>query len=505
MTIREAGMSGVPLGRLVSDFAEAGTARNILVQGLSLDSRKTRPGDLFFAVAGHQGHGLQYREEVRRRGACAILYDPRGGGRELVLGCEGMVCIPLESLHQKVGFIADRFFARPSQHLDVIAATGTNGKTSCSHFLAQALSGPKPAGIIGTLGWGLPGGLHPTEQTTPDAIEIHSILARLHALSVATVAVEASSHGLVQGRLNGVRITSALYTNITRDHLDYHGSQDAYVAAKMGLLDFPGLASVVLNSDDPYTRAVAERAPAGARLIAFSAAGRRDCSLPTLCAERTLQESDGLRMEVSFEGAVAEARAPVFGNYNAENMLGTLGVMLGMGYGLVEAVERIGKIRPVPGRMEQVRSADGVTAVVDYAHTPDALSRVLQGLRVHCRGRLWVVFGCGGERDRGKRPLMGRAAERWADHVVVTDDNPRHEDGDAIVADILSGCRGGGITVQRDRRLAIQFAIQSAEPQDLVLVAGKGHERVQHIGSERLPFDDREVVRSIVQGRAGVA
>lgn len=500
-----AGRSGFRLDTLLSGFADVGDARNIFVRGLSLDSRRTRPGDLFFAIAGHQGHGLQYREEVRRRGACAILYDPQGGGRELVRSCEEIVCIGVESLNQKVGLIADRFFDRPSRDLEVIAVTGTNGKTSCSHFLAHALSGPKPAGVIGTLGWGQLGHLHPGEQTTPDAIEVHSILSTLRSQSLGAVAIEASSHGLVQGRLNGVHIRSALYTNITRDHLDYHGTLDAYVAAKMRLLDFPGLESLVVNADDPQTRAAAARAPAGTRVVAFSASGCGDLPVPTLRAGKIAQQGDGLRIEVHFDGCEAEVRAPVFGDYNAENLLGTLGVLLGLGYGLTEAVERLEKVRPVPGRMEHVRSADGVIAVVDYAHTPDALNRVLQSLRAHCRGRLWVVFGCGGERDRGKRPLMGQAAERWADRVVVTDDNPRHEDGDAIVADILSGCARRDTAVQRDRRLAIEFAIQAAEPQDLVLVAGKGHERVQDIGSARLPFDDREVVRSLVDSRSGAA
>lgn len=502
---RDAGKPGVPLNQLLSGLAEPTPGQKILVHGLSLDSRGTRSGDLFFAIAGHQGHGLQYRQQVIRKGACAILYDPQGGGRELVRGCEEIVCIPVPSLNQKVGFIADRFFDRPSHDLDVIAITGTNGKTSCSHFLAHALCGPRPAGVIGTLGWGQPGRLHPTEQTTPDAIEVHAILAELRSQSMGAVAIEASSHGLVQGRLNGVQIKSALYTNITRDHLDYHGTQDAYVEAKMRLLDFPGLASLVLNADDPHTGGIIRRAPAGADVIAFSVSGRRDLTVPTLYAERVEQEADGLCMEVIFDGCVAEIGAPVFGDYNAENILGTLGVLLGMGYGLTEGVERVGKIRPVPGRMEHLRSPDGVTAVVDYAHTPDALDRVLKSLRAHCRGRLWVVFGCGGERDRGKRPLMGQAAERWADRVVVTDDNPRREDGDAIVADILSGCSGGDVTVQRDRRLAIQLAIRSAEPQDLVLVAGKGHERVQDLGSVQLPFDDREVVQGLVHARVAAA
>lgn len=494
---------GVGLAELLSGFADTGYGEQISVHGLSLDSRTVRPGDLFCAIAGHQGHGLQYHQEVIRKGACAILYDPQGGGRELARRCVGVRCIPVETLQQKVGSIADRFFGHPSRDLDVIAVTGTNGKTSCSHFVAQALSGPRPAAVIGTLGWGPPASLRPTQQTTPDAIEVHSILSKLRSNTVGAVAIEASSHGLVQGRLNGVRLKSALYTNITRDHLDYHGTLDAYVEAKMRLLDFAGLESLVLNADDRLTCRAAERAPAGINTIAFSAAGNRHPRVPTLYATGIEQDSQGLTMEVTFDGSVADVRAPVFGDYNAENLLGTLGVLLAMRYGLSEAAERVGKVRPIPGRMEHFSGPDGVTAVVDYAHTPDALNRVLKSLRAHCRGRLWVVFGCGGERDAGKRPMMGQAAERWADSVVLTDDNPRHEDGDAIVADILSGCSGRGITVQRDRRLAIEFAIRQAEPQDIVLVAGKGHESIQDLGSARLPFDDREVVQTLIRARAG--
>jgi UDP-N-acetylmuramoyl-L-alanyl-D-glutamate--2,6-diaminopimelate ligase len=493
---------GVPLGRLLTGFAEAGSAAGLPVTGLSLDSRKMRQGDLFCAIAGHQGHGLQYLGDVLARGPCAILYDPQGGGRELARGCSGTQSIAVESLHHKVGFIADRFFSNPSEGLNVIAVTGTNGKTSCSHFLANALGGGGHAAVIGTLGWGRPGELQPCAQTTPDAIEIHAMLARLKQDGMTSVALEASSHGLVQGRLNGVRARSALYTNITRDHLDYHGTLDAYVEAKLALLDFPELRSVAFNADDARACLVADRAREGIELIAFSRAGTAHPDVPTVCAGRVEQAPEGLRMEIRYAGSVAEVHAPVFGDYNAENLLGALAVLLGMGYGLSESAERLAMVRPVPGRMEHVRSADGVTAIVDYAHTPDALDRVLQTLRGHCGQTLWVVFGCGGERDRGKRPLMGRVAERWADRVVVTDDNPRHEDGDAIVADILSGCQTDTVVVERDRRQAVEWVIDQAEPGDVVVVAGKGHERFQDLGSVTIPFDDRQVVREALQARA---
>lgn len=489
------------LGDLLSGFVESSTVPRIAIRGLNLDSRRTQPGELFLAVAGHQGHGMQHYREAIRRGACAILYDPAGGGQELARTVQGALCVPIDSLHHKVGYLADRFFERPSRHLDVVAVTGTNGKTSCTHFIANALGNHRQAAVIGTLGWGVPGNLIPSEQTTPDAVEIHAQLAALRGQGTRTVAVEASSHGLAQGRLNGVRVKSALFTNITRDHLDYHGTHEAYVEAKMQLLEVPGLESVAFNADDPVTRAISDRVGGAIPTIPFTASARADQPERTLCARRVSHDSDGLRLAVSFGPDTAEVKAPVFGHFNAENVLGALAVLLGRGYGLTDAAERMGQIRAVPGRMEHFHGREGVTAVVDYAHTPDALDRVLSSLKSHCQGALWVVFGCGGERDRGKRPLMGQAAQRWADRLIVTDDNPRREDGDAIVADILAGCGGGKVTVERDRRRAIQSAIESAEADDIVLIAGKGHETTQDIGSTRLAFDDREVVRRLLHAQ----
>ncbi|MGY6213889.1 UDP-N-acetylmuramoyl-L-alanyl-D-glutamate--2,6-diaminopimelate ligase [Methylolobus aquaticus] len=493
------GRQSIPLSELLGGLVPASVGGAVEVSGLCLDSRAVRPGDLFVAVAGHQQHGMQFSAEAVRRGARAILYDPAGGGEAYAGALRDVVCVPAEGLLPKVGFIADRFFGHPSSHLDVIAVTGTNGKTSCTHFLANALTNGDPAAVIGTLGWGVPGRLMPTDQTTPDAIGIHAILAELRAREVRAVALEASSHGLAQGRLNGVLAKAALFTNITRDHLDYHGTHEAYVSAKMRLLDFAGLETVAFNADDPVTRHVGERLPSGVVGIPFSVAGSKTAEPTGVVARRIEQRDDGLRLSVEYTGCDAELVVPLFGNYNAENILGVLAVMLGLGFGLTDSVERLGNVRPVPGRMEHFRSAAGANIVVDYAHTPDALERVLLSLRRGCARDLWVVFGCGGERDRGKRPLMGRIAGELADHVVITDDNPRHEDGDAIVADILAGCVGNDVRVQRDRRQAMQIAIEAAAAGDVVLIAGKGHEVVQDVNGTKTPFDDRVVARELLQ------
>jgi UDP-N-acetylmuramoyl-L-alanyl-D-glutamate--2,6-diaminopimelate ligase len=330
-------------------------------------------------------------------------------------------------------------------------------------------------------------------------VQLQRLLATLADDHVGHLALEASSHGLAQYRLDGVRFAAAGFTNLTRDHLDYHGTQEAYIASKMRLLEFAGLQTIAFNAGDPVTREIGARLPAGVAGIGFSAAGQALPGVRTLVARRVDQMAEGLRMVVDLEGCQAELLTPVFGDYNAENILGALAVLLGMGYGLTDAVERLGKVRPVPGRMEHFRSSAGVSVVVDYAHTPDALEGVLKSLKVHCRGRLCVVFGCGGERDRGKRPLMGRVAGRLADHVIVTDDNPRCEDGDGIVADVLAGCAGRDIRVERDRRQAMQMAIESAGADDIILIAGKGHESFQDVDGTKRPFDDREVTRDLLR------
>jgi UDP-N-acetylmuramoyl-L-alanyl-D-glutamate--2,6-diaminopimelate ligase len=267
----------------------------------------------------------------------------------------------------------------------------------------------------------------------------------------------------------------------------------------MRLLDFAGLETVAFNADDPVTARIGERLPSGAVGMPFSAAGSNAAKHAGVVARQIEQRAEGLRLSVEYAGCDAELVVPLFGHYNAENILGALAVMLGLGYGLADAVERLGKARPVPGRMEHFRNAAGASIVVDYAHTPDALERVLLSLRRGCARELWVVFGCGGERDRGKRPLMGRIAGELADHVLITDDNARREDGDSIVADILAGCAGRDVRVQRDRRRAIQFAIESAAAGDVVLIAGKGHEAMQDVNGTKTPFDDRVVARQFLQ------
>ncbi len=499
-----AGSQGFTLRALLADWADQAHLPDQRVGGLNLDSRKVRPGDLFLALAGHRSHGMAYAEDASARGAGAIAYDPANGGA--VLSRQSGVdipCIAIRALDQCIGLIADKFFGHPSASFDVIGVTGTNGKTSCSHFLAQAFSDDVPCAVIGTLGSGLPAALTRNLNTTPNALEIHAALARFRDMPVQAVAMEVSSHGQVQGRVNGVHFRGALYTNITRDHLDYHGSMEAYVEAKLGLLQSPGMDFAVVNLDDPHAARIMAAAPSALRTIGFScdpaasAAPRR-----TVVAGDIEHRPGGLRFSVQDGGGTATVAVPLFGDFNVENLLGVLAVLLAMGYRLEDAAARLKRVRAVPGRMERfIARPAGPCVVVDYAHTPDALAKVLQSLRRHCQGTLWAVFGCGGERDRGKRPLMGRIAEERADRVIVTDDNPRSEDGDDIVQDILAGCRRAAVPVIRDRRAAIEAAIGGADAADIVLVAGKGHESAQEIRGVKYPFSDRDVVVSVLESR----
>jgi UDP-N-acetylmuramoyl-L-alanyl-D-glutamate--2,6-diaminopimelate ligase len=494
-------MPGFPLAGLLSGFVDSVPDGPMPeVRGLCLDSRRARAGDLFFALAGSQSHGMSHAAAAAAAGACAILYDPARGGADFAKPELGIPCIPAAGLGQQVGHIADRFFGEPSAQLGVVGITGTNGKTSCSHFLATALGTSAPAAVIGTLGWGAPGLLRPTAHTTPDAIEVHSLLAQLLESSFAHVAMEASSHGLDQGRLNGVRFEGCLFTNLSRDHLDYHVTMEAYLEAKLRLVSWPGLEYLAFNLDDSSASAVLARAGDATRKIGFTLTGKHRAwpGVGIVQASAVEHSLGGISFDVRFQGQECRVAAPLFGGFNVENLLGVVAVLVAKGFALEEVARRLEKIRAVPGRMERFCAASGAVAVVDYAHTPDALEQALASLKPHCRRSLWVVFGCGGDRDRGKRPAMGAIAERLADRVVLTDDNPRSEDGGAIIAEIISGCKRRDIRVERDRRLAITHALEQLGTGDVLLVAGKGHEETQEINGVKHPFNDRRLVAELL-------
>jgi UDP-N-acetylmuramoyl-L-alanyl-D-glutamate--2,6-diaminopimelate ligase len=475
-----------------------GLAQDGHIAGLTLDSRKLAPGEAFIALSGSNQHGLKYAAQALERGAAVILYDPSGGGVELAAELKDMPLLAVENLGRELGELAARFYGAPSRKMKVIGITGTNGKTSCSQFLSQLLP---DCGVIGTLGWGEWGKLSATLNTTPDALAVQQMLAALQKQGKKSVAMEVSSHGLEQGRVNGVRFLGAVFTNISRDHLDYHGTMEAYVAAKLSLLEQPGLAFAVVNLDDDYSGHILAAVPAGVAVWGHSRRGKSAATGESLQAGNIRHEPDGIAFDVCWRAQRVTVRTSLVGDFNIDNCLSVLAVLLATGEPIDEAAMKLQRLVPVPGRMERFGGNRQPRVFVDYAHTPDALDKVLSSAGEHCRGNLWVVFGCGGNRDKGKRAEMGAIASRWADHVIVTDDNPRGEDGRDIVNDILAGCRKERVRVVRDRKQAIENAICGADACDWVIIAGKGHEDYQEIAGRRYPFSDAETVQRALEMR----
>jgi UDP-N-acetylmuramoyl-L-alanyl-D-glutamate--2,6-diaminopimelate ligase len=478
---------------------------SIDIVDITLDSRTVRPGSLFLACRGRSQHGLAHAREAAAAGARAILWEPSPGVVPPVLDRQ-VLLISVPDLHAQAGYIADRFFAAPSAKLAVAGVTGTNGKSTCAWLLADALSRcGRPTAYFGTLGHGRIGSLQGSAHTTPDAVTLQRWLAEEVAAGTQAVAMEVSSHALDQDRCAGVRFQAAAFTNLTRDHLDYHGDMAAYAAAKAKLFEWPRLHTRVLNIDDPAGRELALRMRDQEGLWVTSR--QPGAALPAQArfvrARQVSAGANGLELLIDSSTGEAQLRSPLLGEFNAENLLTVLALMLGLGVDLPAACAALAGCRAPAGRMEALGGGDLPLAVVDYAHTPDALQQALSALRAHTGGRLWCVFGCGGERDTGKRAAMGAIAARLADHVLITDDNPRSEDPAAIAEAILAGMpQPGSAEVIHDRAAAIASALARAQPNDTVLIAGKGHEDMQQIDSTRLPFSDVQVARAALSARS---
>lgn len=464
--------------------------------GLATDSRLVRPGDLFLARAGHQAHGGEFVDQAIEAGAAAVAADIDGEVvRQVVRG--GVPVFGIPGLAELIGAIASRFHGHPSHALEVVGVTGTNGKTTVTRLLAHVLHRPdrgRVCGLIGTLGYGLPGALEAGPHTTPDAVALQARLAALRDAGATHVAMEVSSHALAQYRVDGVRFAVAGFTNLSHDHLDYHGDMVTYGRVKRRLFLQPGLRGGLINADDPFGRKLLTESPGMARLWSYGLEAEHG---PLVLGANLCLGDQGLDLEVRTPWGDGHLHSPLLGRFNASNLLAAAGLSGALGLPMDEVLGRLGEVTGIPGRMEAVRGPAGrPLVVVDYAHTPDALAQVLTALRAHTKGRLWCVFGCGGERDRGKRRPMGEAAERGADQVVVTWDNPRGEEPGDIVGQILGGMdQPQRAHVERDRGKAIAHAIDAAGQDDLVLIAGKGHEEVQIVGDRRLPFSDREEAR----------
>ncbi len=473
-------------------------AQGAMIEALSSDSRRCVPGVAFLAYPGEKADGRSHIAEAIGRGASAVVWESEG------FAWRGEWRVPnvgVRDLKARAGELAHEVYGRPSDRLWVCGVTGTNGKTSCSQWIAAALAARGTrAAVIGTLGTGFPGALIDSPNTTPDALEIHRLLRQFLTEGASAVAMEVSSHGLAQGRVHGVAFDCALFTNLSHDHLDYHGSMEAYAQAKAKLFETPGLADAVLNLDDVVGVRLAQRLEgSGVRVIGYSISGARNGG-EYLAATRIRHGE----MEIESTWGRATARVNQLGRFNMANALGVLGCLIAQGIAFEDAVTLLSGLPAVPGRMQQV--GERPLVVVDYAHTPDALEKVLQALSpvaAQRGGRLVAVFGAGGDRDPAKRPAMGAVVSRLADRAVVTSDNPRSEDPLKIIQAIRAGI-SGDCEVEPDRARAIAAAIAGASDADVVLIAGKGHETYQEIAGRRHAFSDVAVARDALRrgGRA---
>jgi len=468
------------------------------IKGIALDSRKVKKDFVFLAVAGAVEHGLVYAKKAIENGAVAIVYEAKGS-EKFSLALFDCYKVEVKGLAEKLGVIADRFYQSPSKKMDVIGITGTNGKTTCSQFLAQLI--PDSA-VIGTLGWGEQGELNKTLNTTPDALDIQHILACFVAQKKKTVVMEVSSHGLEQGRVNAVNFKGAVFTNLSRDHLDYHGSMAAYLAAKLVLFKRPELQFVIVNLDDKNGKIFLNATKSHVKHWAFSAKGKHSDFAENVVAEEVDCSLNGIEFFVCWKKQKILVQSKIVGNFNLENILAVITVRLAQGESLEVAVSKVNELTPVSGRMERFGGRGRPFVFVDFAHTPDALEKLLTGLRKQCSQKLWLVFGCGGNRDKGKRAQMGAIAEKLADRVIITDDNPRLEESKQIINDIRQGFINNKYDVIQNREKAIYQVINQAEKDDCIVIAGKGHENYQEIQGVKHSFSDQLVTQQALLERA---
>jgi len=507
----------VALDYLLEGFIDdslVGQCRDITINALVQDNRKARSGNLFIAHQGFNTHGLLYAQDAVAKGVSVVLWDGDLGfnndKRDEILDSisNKVLCIQCPDLKYKVGAIASRYYEQPSLSLNVIGVTGTDGKTSIAHFLAQCLDAyDVPCGVLGTLGNGFINDLHPTGLTTVDALLVQKTLSDIQQAGAKHVVMEVSSHGLDQGRVNGVAFTTAVLSNMATDHLDYHGTQAHYVAAKKRLFYTPGLSSAVINLDDEFGRKLAKEVREHVCVWGYSL--EKDISAYKDCADYFVNAVEikpferGCHLSVSTPRGEGCFDLPLLGRFNISNAMAVLSTLLLTQISCESAINSLTAIRSVDGRVEIIAEDDKPVVVVDYAHTEQGLSAVCHSMRDHFSGVIWCVFGCGGDRDRSKRPLMAKAAEKYADKIIVTTDNPRHEDPQSIVDEVLTGFSSlENVEAILDRRQAIDIAITNAQPGDVVLLAGKGHETSQIVGDVHIAFDDRRVARELLSARA---
>lgn len=482
----------LPKLRLPSELAQ------VRVTGMTLDSRQVAQGNVFVAIPGDAVDGRHYIDQALQAGASVVLAEQAG----LQQQHDRVIAIP--DLKQQLGSLAARYYGTADSHMRLIGVTGTNGKTSVASFLQNAFDAlDEPCALLGTLGAVFADYRQESHRTTPDVLSMHRLLADFSQRGARACVMEASSHALAQGRLDSVPIGVAVFTNLSRDHLDYHGNMDAYFAAKASLFTRPDVKLAVINQDDKAGRKLLSQLAGKRHLLTYGHDEQADIQLLSSRANR-----DGLHIRLLLDTNTVEVRLPLFGEFNAGNVAAVAAVLYGLGHEAPAIETALNALKPVTGRMQPVQLAGAAQqpqVLVDYAHTPDALEKALQAVRTHFSGHIHCVFGCGGHRDTGKRPQMAAVAERLADKVIVTSDNPRDEKPAEIVRDVMAGfAHPEAVTVEVDRPKAVQLAIKQAASRDLVLIAGKGHETYQEVDGQYLPMDDKELAMSALQQRQRV-
>lgn len=482
----------MPLPQLLQ--SDAPELAGIAISDVELDSRRVAPGGLFIALSGEVHDGRQFIEQAVASGASAVVAEPPVEG---FVDAMPVPVIEVPELRSEAGQIAARFYRHPSQHMYAVGTTGTNGKTTTSRLLGQlARAQGKPCGVIGTLGASLDDEIQESSNTTPDAVSLQRQLAQWRQQGVSMVSMEVSSHALVQERVSGMQFDTAIFTNLSHDHLDYHRSMADYGRAKLRLFSMDGLQYALVNIDDEFSPLVAASLPGDVRLLTYSAAG----AAADIRVENAQFHAGGVYGRLHTPWGSGDLSSPLWGRFNLANLAAAIGALLLAGEEFAALLRAASEVLPVPGRMERVDNDHSLQVIVDYAHTPDALEQILASLSAHLSGRLITVFGCGGDRDNNKRPVMGRVACAASDMVFVTSDNPRNEDPLQILADITEGCVGD-FELIADRAEAIARALDYAQPGDCVVIAGKGHEDYQLVAGERRHFSDVEQVREILARR----
>ncbi len=499
------------LSTLCRDIVDIQPKYDMDITGLALDSREVKNGYLFLACPGAVVDGHEFIGVAIEKGANAVLCEASEHiFDEAHVTTEAGKIIPIISvphLLQLAARLAATFYHDPSAHMQVIGVTGTNGKTSLTHYLADGWSRlDHPCAVIGTVGNGFLNHLQSSTHTTPNPIALQHMLATLKQEGAKSIAMEVSSHGLVQGRSNAIHFDTAIFTNLSRDHLDYHGTMENYAAAKRKLFQMEGLKQAVFNVDDAFGVSLlnefVDQYPCYAYSINKDAP--KIANVPFIHADHIECTSQGMTAHITTPWGEGELQLQLFGIFNLSNILAVITCLGIHGIPLTKILTTVSQLKGVKGRMELFHTAHSPKVLVDYSHTPDALEKALQAIKSHVTGKIWCVFGCGGDRDRGKRPQMGRIAEHYADHLIVTNDNPRHESPEAIAQQILAGTQHPErVQLMLDREAAIRYAVKHASEKDVILVAGKGHENYQQFGDEKLAFSDQEVVGSALNINSG--